>query len=480
VSVAPFWVITWVLDAQRSPRTGGVVSIAFNQSVTDSGSNAPQMTRLIRIVRLLKFSRLLKASGVLKRIETKMSVSYAQVTIPKLTIGTILWSHYTACIWGLLPQLEFGEEYTWLDALRDDKLGACANFPKTCMEPLSPFDKYAAAFYHATMTVTGIGYGEMCPVNTTERYVSSVLMLLSGFLWCYVTGLAVSVISSMNPEAITFRSRLDSLDHMMRVRHLPEQLQVELRDFFHKTRVMQRMESEKPILQMLSPGLQGRVAVVSNRIWLECCWYLRPDYEYYLGSPTQHASFISDLSSQLTLHGFVPQERLMIGMMFIVRVGLVIQRWRLHCSGRVVGQDMIIDDPRLLDHSEAVSLSYAETFRLTRGCLEMVCRQHPSIDVAIEKASRRLRIQRKLILFMRRKSHLPIKSFSMASSEEIKRRKLEDVDIGYKMDIILDCLPGAQQKMGGGKTYESFQSPSETARRERGFWNMLEDEGLAA
>jgi len=471
LSIAPFWLTSWLMSADEG---SGHQHGAFhaNLNATDGGGlelargglNAPKMVRILRSLRLLKFSRLIKASKVMKRIETQMSVSWSALNLPKMFVLAILGVHYNACVWGLTPQLEFGEEYTWIDALRDSKRDSCDLFPRTCGEPLSPWDTYAAALYHATMTVTGIGYGEMLPVNTSERFVSTGLMLLGGFLWCYVTGEVVNSVATMDPEAIRFRGRLDELNYLMRTRQLEKPLQSELRDYLHKTRAMQRMSSEKPLLQSLSPQLQGRIAVISSRVWLECCWYLKPTTR----NARVHAAFITDLSSYLTLHGFMPQERLDIGTLYIVRIGLVIQRWRLHNPGHVIGYDMIIDDMRLLDHSEVVSLSYVETFRLTKPDLDAVSRQHPACAAVIRAAARRMRIQRKLLLVIRRMALLGLpRSFVLRREEPITifgspQRPENDLalhgDLASEIDTISDRLAAKGPESPGA--YRA-QSPSD-------------------
>lgn len=95
----------------------------------------------------------------------------------KLMVFLFAWSHLQSCFWGLVPQLT-GEPYSWIDALQEET-------PDT---PLTPWDKYVAGLYFSIMTVTSIGYGQMLPVNTTERIICSGLQLSSSIVWCYVMG----------------------------------------------------------------------------------------------------------------------------------------------------------------------------------------------------------------------------------------------------------------------------------------------------
>merc|ERR1712224_96879 len=61
--------------------------------------------RLIRLLRLLKLARVLKASSVIARYETRMSMSYAQRDIIKMSVYTIIVSHWMACIMGITDSL---------------------------------------------------------------------------------------------------------------------------------------------------------------------------------------------------------------------------------------------------------------------------------------------------------------------------------------------------------------------------------------
>ena len=44
---------------------------------------------------------------------------------------------------------------------------------------------YSAAIYWAIVTITSIGYGDLCPVNTHEMQVATGLMLFGSCLWAY-------------------------------------------------------------------------------------------------------------------------------------------------------------------------------------------------------------------------------------------------------------------------------------------------------
>ena len=52
-------------------------------------------------------------------------------------------------------------------------------------------------------------------------------------------------------------------------------------------------------------------------------------------------------------------------------------RWRFLRSGKVWGEDIILDSIELIDHSQAVALTYCETYTLRRRDLDSVLREFP-------------------------------------------------------------------------------------------------------
>ena len=60
------------------------------------------------------------------------------------------------------------------------------------------------------------------------------------------------------------------------------------------------------------------------------------------------------------------QERVASGSLCILRRGLVCRRFRFYSNGKVWGEDMILDDPSLIDHTDAVALTYIEVSRHER------------------------------------------------------------------------------------------------------------------
>ena len=67
-------------------------------------------------------------------------------------------------------------------------------------------DRYVAALYWSVMTLTSIGYGEFTPVNSVERALCSVYMMLSGVMWTYAIGSVASIATTLYPNTIQYET----------------------------------------------------------------------------------------------------------------------------------------------------------------------------------------------------------------------------------------------------------------------------------
>ena len=204
------------------------------------------------------------------------------------------------------------------------------------------------------------------------------------------------------------------------------------------------------------------MALTANSAWLDRIAYFKVSEH---DSPTQKA-FIAKVALKLHPRAYVAQERMPAGLLCIIRRGLVIKRWRFMAAGKVWGDDMILDNPDLIDHSEAVALTYVELFTLSRPDLDECCRQYPESGVKIRRAARRMMIKRLVLREMRRRAGLPLRSFI---KEEIK--ELRQVTLEQKMDILIQTDPAASnawarlvgKKVEPGDTESDVDSDADSA-----------------
>lgn len=75
------------------------------------------------------------------------------------------------------------------------------------------------------------------------------------------------------------------------------------------------------------------------------------------------------------------------------------------------GDDLILEHRRLMDHSQAVALTYLEVMSLSKEAVDASCDQFPLARRTIDKAALRIRMQRALLLFFCRSRGTKPRSF---------------------------------------------------------------------
>ena len=334
-----------------------------------------------------------------------------------------------ACLWGLLPQFEEGA-YTWIEAFRAQHLsdhGASAG-------ALTHWDLYVAAFYHSSMTVTGIGYGEMLPTTTSERAASAVLMLISGMLWCYIMGSFCTIATTLDPRSVQFRTNMDALNLFMRDRGLPRAARVLIRQYFHNTRHLQYANDEKRLVQMMSPLLQSSVTLAHSEKWLKKIWYFKAD-GLEGDNLQEHRAFIAAVSLKFEPEAYIQREQLPQGHLYVLRKGLICRRMRFWTAGTVWGEDMILENVDLIDFAQATAVTYIDVFTLSRQNLEDASRMFPTPAARLYRVSRRMMVQRLVIRYLRKQTNQQVKSF--VPREQAKEAPLKDLNLEAKVDLLL-------------------------------------------
>lgn len=291
------------------------------------------------------------------------------------------------------------------------------------------------------MTVTSIGYGEMLPVNTWERFVCSVFMILSGMVWTYILSTAAGIAATLNPNKVLFQTTMDQLNYFMRERSLPRDMRIQLRDFLKKARRVNQLNDDGELLNKLSPQLQGTVALAANKRWISQIWFFRD-----MWSTRNGIRFIAALARLLVLRNFTQSERLPIGQLYIVRKGLLVKMWRFLGSGKVWGEDIIITSEELMDHAQAVALTYVEVYTLRRHALFTLLEDHPSASLVVHKASRRILLQRALLKYLTQVAGKPGPCSFITKSMSTEPEVVEDtLTLEQKLGLTMTKLEGLER-----------------------------------
>merc|ERR1719161_1852924 len=103
------------------------------------------------------------------------------------------------------------------------------------------------------MTLTGVGYGDITPGNTTEFLACLACVLLGATLWAYVIAMMIGVVAIVDQHQVRFQTTMDDLNEMMNERSMPSDLQQRLREYFQKCHELQNQSSYVELLDEMSP-----------------------------------------------------------------------------------------------------------------------------------------------------------------------------------------------------------------------------------
>ena len=455
-SIAPFFLIT--LD--YADPWGNNVVLTQAEDGAPNAMRATVLFRIVKLLRMLKLARVFKASRVLERtvldvVLTDWEWTFAMLKLLKFAFFLFFYAHLQACVYGLVSS--FLPPPTWLsefDAQYEGFEGPEGQAPH-------PLERYAAALYWSVMTLTSIGYGEMTPVNSVERWMCSLYMFLSGILWTYAIGSVAAIATTLNPNQVMYETTMDQLNLFMRERQLPREMRIVLRDFVKSARRINQLNDDAELLGKLSPELQATVALAANREWLGQIYFFRE-----LWGNRQGTAFIAALARHLVIRNFVAKERIPVGQLYVVRRGLVVKMWRFLGARRVWGEDFILNDrDELVDHSQAVALSYVEVYTLRKFALTTLFADHPYAEAMMQRAARRIAVQRALLTYLVRvnggkgpRSFVPRSmanepdivedEFTMAQKVDMTVAKLFDVskeltDLKGMMHILVNKMGGS-------------------------------------
>ena len=366
---------------------------AYQARADNIKSGSSQLSRLtffrvIRILRLVKLVRLMRASRLFSRWEARIAIDYGTMALIKCMVGVSLVGHWFACIWSLQTELAvaMGDEQALLQSWKYFN-GFCAEGPGgvTC-DP--PGRMYAASLYWSIMTITSIGYGDVTPNTTLEYAVATVIMLLGAATWGSVIATFCGVMANRDAGLAEFRQTMDDLNRFVREQGFPEELRIRLREYFKQTKHLQLMSSHCSLLKMMSPSLQGEVALSWHERWLKRVWF-------FSGTETE---FMVQVAINLNAMVFAPGELAAPNHLYIVHRGVALYGGRVLTAGRVWGEDMILTSEHLQTRYCARAMNYLEVYMIRRDELLSLAAHFPSSWKCIRRHAVRMALRRQFVL----------------------------------------------------------------------------------
>eukprot|EP00746_Dinoflagellata_sp_MGD_P074419 gnl/MRDRNA2_/MRDRNA2_30062_c0_seq1.p1 gnl/MRDRNA2_/MRDRNA2_30062_c0~~gnl/MRDRNA2_/MRDRNA2_30062_c0_seq1.p1 ORF type:complete len:612 (+),score=111.21 gnl/MRDRNA2_/MRDRNA2_30062_c0_seq1:189-2024(+) len=348
---------------------------------------------------MLKLVRMMKAAKFLDQLKNNVAISFAKISLIKVSVGLALISHWIACFWGMIGKL-YGtsleckpdsHEPIWHHS--DDNSGVSWIYSHYYLDghrdsPCNPWHLYASSLHFSIMTISSIGHGDITPTRVEEYYLCCLCMLTGAITWAYTIGTMSGAIWSLDPQTNYFEGVMDNLNYMVRDEEMPDHLRVRLREHFNDCRNQMKNESYLELKQDMSETLLGDVILQENYRWLRKVWYFKHC----------HRDFMVEVSSRMMDMLYAARERVNSEeTLCILRRGVVAYPGQILTAGSFWGDDMILDTKSLRVRCETMAVTFVEISGLKRKSLMESLQDHPYEWKFINKARVKLAVIRGVI-----------------------------------------------------------------------------------
>ncbi|CAD8123179.1 unnamed protein product [Paramecium sonneborni] len=184
------------------------------------------------IGQLLNFSHLdfvivlkvFQLSGLFSSLFNRLELTSRQTAIFdlfKMISLMILVAHFSACIWHILGQWgEWGQEdgKTWIKV---------ANMQNEIW-----LERYVVSFYWSIVTMTTIGYGDIIPVNLTERIFVIFMTMISSATFAYTVNNIGGIFQDFSKQSVQLKNNMNQLNRFLRSQNVSDDLQIKFRRYF--------------------------------------------------------------------------------------------------------------------------------------------------------------------------------------------------------------------------------------------------------
>lgn len=183
----------------------------------------------MRLLRLVKLAKILRASQVLQRLQSRLDIDYAQLTLASYLAGFLFFAHWLACLLHMLSSWQRAfytdaEFFTWDDVLELES-GSIID---------TPVERYIASFYWATVTMTNMGLGDAHAYTNAEKMALVPVAAASCCFYVYIVGGVFGLMGRLAEEQHIITSELTKLNSFMSYHNLDNAMRIKIREFLHQ------------------------------------------------------------------------------------------------------------------------------------------------------------------------------------------------------------------------------------------------------
>ncbi|XP_042410102.1 potassium channel AKT1-like [Zingiber officinale] len=168
------------------------------------------------IFNMFRLWRLRRVSAMFARWEKDKSLSYFWIRCAKLVSVTIFAVHCGGCFFFLLAAKYPDPKNTWIGITTAD------------FHEQSLWVNYVTSMYWSITTVATVGYGDLHPVNTWEKFFDFFFMLFSMGLDAYLIGNMTNLVVHGTTRTRKYRDTIQAASSFARRNQIPERLQEQM------------------------------------------------------------------------------------------------------------------------------------------------------------------------------------------------------------------------------------------------------------
>lgn len=157
-----------------------------------------RLPRLVRVLRILKFIELMKKNKIMQNMIRKISMNPGIMRLINTLIIVSVLVHVYSCLWFLQSKVQNHNPKTWV--MRTDSID------------LEPSIQYLTAVYWSCQLLTTVGYGDFGVGNTTELWMSIIMMIFGVAVYSFVLGNIQSIIIKKDEDTEDLVNKLKALE----------------------------------------------------------------------------------------------------------------------------------------------------------------------------------------------------------------------------------------------------------------------------
>ena len=354
-----------------------------------------------------------------------MALDYATIDLMKCFVLVLIAAHWSACLWGLPVAPLFLEDPTgtWLVRLGycvlAEEVDETSGLPTWLEDPavswssstfvasrgaqlcVNPGQVYLHCLFWGFLMVTGGAEPEMGMHGsaTAEQIVYICTLILTQAVNAIVLGTFTTVLLTGSPGKIAFQSNMDALNRYMATQggRINKQMRRRLREYFHQSRHLQVAAVNVDLLKNLSPALQAELAWKTNNRWVKRVPFLNGT----------ELAFMVEIALNLKPAVFAPGERPVNDKLYIIHRGLALYGGRMLNSGKVWGEDMLLESAELRSPFVCTAMNYLEVFLLTKTTFMEIADEYPVSKKKVRMKTCKMAFRRTIVFLAKQELDLP-------------------------------------------------------------------------